>query len=136
MEGRNASSGLLICILVFLGAGLFMTLGFNADFFFFAPFFPAIFIFIICIIAIGAASSNRSRQRRNDPYRYSYYYQNRNLQQQTPVENPYKVKPIEIIDESPKIEEEKTMEVQFCMYCGVKIDRDAAYCHQCGTKLK
>jgi len=140
MEGRKGISGLVICILIVMGAGLFMTLGFNSGFFFFTPFIPAIFIFVICIIVIGAASSNNSRQRKGEPYPYYSYYQNQSQQQQQiPVENPYKVKPIQILDDNPvysKIEAEKPAEVQFCMYCGVKIDRDAVYCHQCGTRLK
>jgi predicted membrane protein len=136
MEGRKTKSGLSICILLLVAAGLFITLGFNANFFFFAPFFPMIFIFVFCIILIGVTSNNHSRQRINEPYRYSNYYQNRNLQQQIPVENPYKVKTVQIVDDTLKKEEEKPIEFQFCMYCGVKIERDAVYCHQCGTKLQ
>jgi hypothetical protein len=146
MEGRNTSSGLVICILVLIGAGLFMTLSFNGGFFFFTPYIPAVIIFVICIIAIGAASNHKSKQSKNEPYPYYYHYQNQqriNHQQlPVPTENPYKVKQIQVIDDTPKVEEESSSEkisepkAQFCMFCGVNIDRDAVFCHQCGTKLK
>ncbi|MFX0057709.1 MAG: hypothetical protein ACFE85_06960 [Candidatus Hodarchaeota archaeon] len=140
MQDRKTTLGFVICLSIVMAAALFMVFSFNGGFFFFTPFIPAIFIFVICIIVIGAASSNQSRQRRSEPYPYYYHYQNRNhQQQQIPVENPYKVKPIKLIDDSPKVEEEESNEskdVQFCMFCGIKIDRDAVYCHQCGTRLK
>ena len=131
--------GSLIGLIVFVGFGAFFLLRFRPFAFLgIMPFFPMIFIFIIIGIT-GAASASSRRAKRstccspksNNQYQYSTTV--------IPRSNPYIVKapssstvrPIFIDDGEP--EKPKT---NFCQYCGTKKERNAIYCHSCGTKLE
>ncbi|MFX1269512.1 MAG: zinc ribbon domain-containing protein [Promethearchaeota archaeon] len=124
MHQRNSAAGIIICMISLLLFGLFFGLRPIIDFSFF-PMFPAIFIFIFIIIAAATSVGNSKK-------RYKNYYTSQNYSQ-VPLKNPY------IIENTREIEiQEETKEIirtQYCQYCGVKIDRDANYCHNCGTNL-
>ena len=135
MPRNNSVIGSLIGLVVFVGIGVFFLFGFSPfRFMNIFPFIPIIFI-IICISIAGAASANAKRSScyASKPYNQNHYYN-----QEIPRSNPYYAKtsnsPIVrsiYIDDS---ESEKPIP-NFCQYCGTKKDRNAIYCHNCGTKL-
>ena len=146
MSRNNSTAGSLIGsligLIIFVGFGGFFLLGFSPFAFFrIIPFFPMIFIIII-IGFVGAASA---RSRRSTCCSQKSYNQNQSHNQyqystqEVPRTNPYIVKasssstvrPIFIDDVEP--EKPKT---NFCQYCGTKKERNAVYCHSCGTKLE
>lgn len=127
MHQRNSAAGIVICIISFVLFGLFFAFRPFIVFSFF-PMFPAIFIFIFIIIAAATSVENSKDRQKN-------YYNNQSYSQ-VPLKNPY------IIQNTRKIEIQEDTEVtkeiiqtQYCPYCGVKIDRDENYCHNCGTNL-
>ena len=141
----NSLVGSLIGLIIFVGFGAFFLLRFSPFIFLrIMPFFPM--IFIIIIIGIAGAASARSRRAKHstccsqrshnqDQSHNQYQYST----QEVPRTNPYMVKasssstvrPIFIDDGEP--EKPKT---NFCQYCGTRKDRNAIYCHSCGTKLE
>ena len=133
MPRNNSVVGSVVGLLVFVGFGVFFLFGIGP--FRFLNVFPFIpIIFIICIICIaGAASVKQSSCCTPKPYNQNRYYA-----REIPRSNPYNVKtsndsvvqPIYIDDTEP----EKSV-ANFCQYCGTRKDRNAIYCHNCGTKL-
>jgi len=87
--------------------------------------FPAIFIFIFIIIAAATSVENSKKRHQN-------YYNNQDSSQ-VPLKNPYIIQNIRKIDIQEDTKE--VIRAQYCQYCGVKIERDANYCHNCGTNL-
>jgi hypothetical protein len=141
---RN-NSGIGCCIIgliFFLGFGVFSSLRSSSfSLYNIMPLFPMIFvIFIIVIAGVGSASSKRSKHSKHStccsPKAHNQYQY---ITPKVPKSNPYIVKassssmirPIYIEDTEP--EKPKT---NFCQYCGTKKDRNAIYCHSCGTKLE
>lgn len=124
MYQKSSIIGLIICLISFVVFGFIFVfrpfIGYN-----FFPLFPIFFIFIFIIIGAAASIENsKSKQR--------YYYKNFHSPQ-IPLKNPYireNVRNIEIQEDNKEI-----IQPQYCQYCGVKIERDANYCHNCGTKL-
>ena len=146
MSRNNSTAGSLIGsligLIIFVGFGAFFLLRLSPFAFLrIMPFFPMIFIIII-IGFVGAASA---RSRRSTCCSQKPHNQNQSLNQyqystqEVPRTNPYIVKapssstvrPIFIDDVEP--EKPKT---NFCQYCGTKKERNAVYCHSCGTKLE
>jgi hypothetical protein len=135
MPKNNSKIGSIIGLMIFLSFGVFFLFGWGPfSFFNFLPFFPMIFVFIIIGIA-GAASAN---SRRSTCYSSKSNNQYQNYCQEVPRLNPYAVKtsinstvrPIYIEDDEP----EKPL-ANFCQFCGTKKDRNAIFCHNCGSKL-
>jgi len=135
MPKNNSKIGSIIGLMIFLSFGVFFLFGWGPfSFFNFLPFFPMIFVFIIIGIA-GAASAN---SRRSTCYSSKSNNQYQNYSQEVPRLNPYTVKtssnstvrPIYIEDDEP----EKPL-ANFCQFCGTKKDRNAIFCHNCGSKL-
>ena len=141
---RN-NSGIGCCIIgliFFLGFGVFSSLRSSPfSLYNIMPLFPMIFvIFIIVIAGVGSASSKRLKYSKHStccsPKSHNQYQY---ITPKVPKSNPYIVKasssstirPIYIEDTEP--EKPKT---NFCQYCGTKKDRNAIYCHSCGTKLE
>ncbi len=136
MPRNNSTVGSIIGLIVFLGFGAFFLFGWGSfRIFSFLPFIPMIFVIIIIGLA-GAASASSRRSNCCSPKsqnQYQYY------SQEIPRSNPYgaktsyssTVRPIYIED----VELEKPT-TNFCQYCGTKKDRNAVYCHNCGTKLQ
>ena len=136
MPRNNSIIGSIVGLMVFLGFGVFFLFGvgkFSAFHFF--PMFPMIFVCVI--IGIVGAASARSRQSTCCAPKSQNNYQH--YTQELPRSNPYIVKTsssstvrqIPIEDEVP----EKPL-TNFCQYCGTRKDRNAIYCHNCGTKLQ
>jgi len=142
MGEKNTATGCGICFLLFALAAFFF-IGGNFYFFPFIPIFPIIFILIIFIIAIASISSAKSKKNTQKSYQqhYPYYYY-----REIPKNNQYEVRksiPIQsdnnISENKPLVPPEQDTEKQtihYCRFCGEKIEKDAIFCHQCGTKLK
>lgn len=134
MPRNNSVIGSIVGLLVFVGIGAFFLLGITP--FRFLNFFPLLpVIFVIGIMGIAAATSvRRSNYCESKPYNQNQYYT-----REAPRSNPYVVKtpssstvrPIYIEDSEP----EKPIG-NYCQYCGTKKDRNATFCHNCGTKLQ
>jgi len=142
MGEKNTATGCGICFLLFALAAFFV-MGGNFYFFPFIPMFPVIFIFVIFIIVIASISSAKSKKNTQKPYQqhYPYYYH-----REIPRINPYEVRksvPIQeeiyISENKPIVQPEQDTEkqvIRYCRFCGEKIEKDAIFCHQCGTRLK
>ena len=138
MSRNNSGIGCIIGLIFFLGFGVFFSLGLSPfTFFRIMPFFPM--IFVIFIIGIAGAASASSRRSKRSTYcspkshnQYQYYTP------EVPRSNPYivktssssKVRPIYIEDAEPE-----KPKPNFCQFCGTKKDKNAIYCHDCGSKL-
>lgn len=124
MHQRNSAAGIVICMISLVLFGLFFGLRPLIGFSFF-PMFPAIFVFIFIIIAAATSVENSKKRHKN-------YYTNQDYSQ-VPLKNPYIIqntRKIDIQDDTKEI-----IRAQYCQYCGVKMERDANYCHNCGTNL-
>ena len=134
--------GSLIGLIIFVGFGAFFLLRLSPFAFLrIVPFFPM--IFIIIIIGFAGAASARSKRSACCSQKSFNQNQSHNQYQYSTQEvqrtNPYifkapsssTVRPIFIDDGEP--EKPKT---NFCQYCGTKKERNAIYCHSCGTKLE
>ncbi len=136
MSKKNSGVGCIVGLLFFMAFGLFFILEVPFSIFQFIPFFPVIFIFIF-IIAVAGASSGKSKHCKpaQNNYDQDHY-------KQVPRVNPYivgssvrnDVQTLLVEDYKP-IEPTKTKAL-FCQFCGTGIDKDARFCHQCGSKLE
>ena len=136
MSRNNSIIGSIVGLIIFLGFGVFSLFGLSPfTLFTFIPFFPMIFIIIIIIGIAGASSASSTHSTCCSPKshnQYQYYTS------EVPRLNPYIVKtsssptvrPIYIEDAEP----EKPI-ANFCQFCGTKKDKNAIYCHDCGSKL-
>ena len=135
MPRNNSIIGSIVGLTIFLGFGVFFLFSWSPfGMFSFMPIFPMIFVIIIIGIA-GAASASSRRSISCSPKshnQYQYYTP------EVPRSNPYIVKtsssstvrPIFIED----VEPEKP-KANFCQFCGTQKDKNAIYCHNCGSKL-
>ncbi|MFX0033545.1 MAG: zinc ribbon domain-containing protein [Candidatus Hodarchaeota archaeon] len=124
MHHKSSATGIVLCMIGFIMFGLFFGLQSFIGYFYF-PIFPGIFIYIMIIIV--AVVSIENSKARNKAYSNNIYH---NIPS---VRNPYIIqnaKPIEVKDDT-----EKVIHAQYCQYCGVKIEREARFCHNCGTNL-
>ncbi|KKN53266.1 hypothetical protein LCGC14_0604000 [marine sediment metagenome] len=138
---------------LFVTVGLLISLVFGIVFFslfnslgIFRFNFPGIFIilgfavFIMVILGVSFAASSMSKAYK--PPKANIYGKNQNInQRQASQQNPYFVgEPIRKhlvsqYQENPTDVFPIVNEINFCRYCGAKIDREARFCHQCGSKL-
>jgi len=137
MSNRNSGSGCIVGLLFFMTFGLFFILDVPFSIFPFMGFFPVIFIFIVIIAAAAGASSGKSKCCKPGQKKYDQY-----SQQQVPRENPYIVRSsvrndvqTSLVEVYKPIEPTKPKAL-FCQFCGTRIDKDASFCHQCGSKLE
>ena len=143
--GRSNSVALIAGLVIFLIFGVFFLVFFNRSGIF-GFNFPMIFIvlgfvvFLMVIFGISIAASSISKSYKPPKDKIHWQNQNNN-QRQTFQKNPYIIRePIQKrVD--PQYQEKPTevvpivIEINFCRYCGGKIDREARFCHQCGSKL-
>ena len=136
MSNRNSGAGCIVGLLFFMAFGLFFILEVPFSIFQFIPFFPVIFIFIF-IIAVAGASSGKSKCCK--PVQKNY---DQNHYKQVPRVNPYIVRgsvrndvQTLLVEDYKPIEPTKPKAL-FCQFCGTRIDKDARFCHQCGSKLE
>ena len=140
MQRNNSGIGCcIIGLIVFLGFGVFFSLRSSPfSLYNIMPLFPMIFVIFIIVIA-GAASASAMSSKRSICCLPKSHNQYQYSTPEVPRSNPYVVKasngstvrPVYIEDTKP--EKPKT---NFCQFCGTKIDRNAIYCHSCGTKLE
>ncbi|MHA1933158.1 MAG: hypothetical protein ACW96X_11490 [Promethearchaeota archaeon] len=137
-RGRRSNPGGIIAgLVIFLIFGVLFFVFFNRSGMF-GFNFPMIFIivgfgvFIMIILGVSIAASSMSKV---------YKTQKVNIHGQTSQQNPYVIRePIQNHPE-PQSQEKPTEdvpivnEINYCRYCGGKIDREARFCHQCGSKL-
>lgn len=96
------------------------------------------FIIFIAVIGAIAASMSGPSKRPNEEYIKSYQHQPQEPSQQL---NPYRIQnsiqkqPEEPIYKEIEREIPVVSDINYCKYCGSKIDGYAVFCHQCGTKM-
>ncbi|MHA2281747.1 MAG: zinc ribbon domain-containing protein [Promethearchaeota archaeon] len=142
---RSRVGGLIAGLVIFLIFGVFFFIFFNRSGIF-GFNFPVIFIiigfvvFIMVILGISIAASSMSKAYK--PPIANVHRQNPEIiQKQTIQQNPYIVRePIQKrlepqYQEKPAEVLPKVNGINFCRYCGEKVDREARFCHQCGSKL-
>lgn len=138
MPRNNSIVGSIVGLIIFLGFGVFFLFGLSPfSLFSIMPFFPMIFIIVIIGI-VGVASASSRRSTCCSPKSYKSYNQYQDYTEEVPKSNPYIVKtsssstyrPIYIEDAEPE-----KPKANFCQYCGALKDRNAIYCHSCGSKL-
>ncbi|MFW9818443.1 MAG: zinc-ribbon domain-containing protein [Candidatus Thorarchaeota archaeon] len=97
-------------------------------------------IFLIIIVVITTIASSMSQAYKKPKENYDQFNQNQ-PQNNSYQKNPYIIRNStskqfkESISKDIKQEIPVIPDINFCRYCGSKIDRDAVFCHQCGTKL-
>ena len=145
-KGRSSNPGAVIAGLVLiLVFGIFFFLFFNRSGIF-GFNFPMIFIiigfvlFIAVVLGISIVASSMSKVYK--PSRANIYRQSQNTHQKQPLQlNPYIVRETIQKQFEPQNQEKPTEvspslnDVNFCRYCGEKVDREARFCYQCGSKL-
>lgn len=143
--GRSNPGALIAGLVIFLIFGVFFFLFFNRSGIF-GFNFPMIFIIlgfvvvIMVVLCISIAASSMSKTYK--PRKTNIHGQNQNINHiQTFQQNPYIVRETIQKRVEPQYQEKSAEvvpivnEINFCRYCGGKIDREARFCHQCGSKL-
>ncbi len=141
-NSRRSSAG-SVCVafifsLVILGVLFSFFFGsFGTNRFGFTPliFFNGFIIFIVILIFISTISMSISETNKKPKREDLRTYQPLEQYQQI---NPYKIRdPIQ--EQSDELINEviprEIPVINYCRYCGAKIDRDAIFCHLCGTRL-
>jgi len=98
------------------------------------------FLIIIVVIGAIAASMSQTYKKPKEEFMKSNQYQ---YQPQEPSQqfNPYRIRnsiqkqPEEPIHREIEREIPVVSDINYCKYCGANVERDAIFCHQCGTKL-
>jgi len=133
MSRNNNPIGLIVGLLIFAYFG-FVLLFPNMGFFPMFKVFPSFFI-IIFIVSLATITSNKRRSTVNRAFKNENQVNNQNI-------NPYRVEneSVEHLKTSYHQRDEEVIEenptFRFCQFCGTKIERDAMFCHSCGSKLK
>ncbi len=134
MSNKNSGAGCIVGLLFFMAFGFIFILEVPFSLIQFMSFCPVIFIFIIIIAAAGASSG---KSKRCKPVQKNY---DQDHYKQVPRVNPYIVRSSVRNEVQTLLEEYKPVEptkpkALFCQFCGTRIDKDARFCHQCGSKL-
>jgi hypothetical protein len=144
-NSRSSVGGLVAGLVIFLIFGVFFFVFFNRSGIF-GFGFPMIFIilgFVVFIMIIfGIAIAVSSMSKTYTPQKFNQYGQNHNtIQKQVFQQNPYVARePIQTQNDSQFQKNSATVvpdeiEINYCRYCGAKVDREARFCHQCGIKI-
>ena len=135
---------MIIGLVIFFVLGIFFFIFFNQfNGFSIIPLWTIIIgvggflIFIAIIGAIASSMSAPSKKAKEEPIKSSQYQPQEPSQQYNPykIQNSIQIKPEEPIYKEVKQDIPITSDINYCRYCGEKIDRDAKFCHQCGIKL-
>ncbi|UCC20291.1 MAG: zinc ribbon domain-containing protein [Promethearchaeota archaeon] len=141
---RSRGAGALVAVVIFfLIFGVFFFMFFNRMNGFVIPIWLilggfGVFLIILAVIVTSAVSMSQTVKKSKEAPFNSYNY---SPQVQTQQKNPYiiqdsnqnqqnKIPYVEIKKEIPVVSD-----TNYCRYCGAKVERDAVFCHQCGTKL-
>lgn len=144
-SSRSSIGAVIVGLLIFLIFGIFFLVFFNRSGLF-GFNFPVIFIilgfvvFITVILGISLAAASMSKSYKT-PKVNTYGQNQNNNQKQVYQQNPYVVRePIQKslepqYQESPTAVVPNVTEINFCRYCGSKVDRETRFCQECGSKL-
>ena len=145
-RGVHKIGVLISLVLLFLGLGVFFfsSLGFNKfdglaihSIWIFGGivFLVSIFVIVSVIAVIASTSSEKVKVNR--------YKQNPNESEKVNSKvNPYIIRrPSQnhletILHEKSKNVIPTPQEIQFCRYCGAKLEKNAKFCHECGMKVE
>ncbi len=143
---RRNKKGVIIGLIISVVFGLMFFYGFGG--FPLMSSIPWIFIssigvFLIIIVVMALAAANMSSPK--NPYHKEQVepIQKENQQQLLSHRiNPYKIQrssqnqtSILIVDGVKDVSIKQESEINFCRYWGAKIEREATFCHLCGSKL-
>jgi len=139
-RGSSAIAAIVIFFLIF---GVFFFIFFNRMNGFVIPIWFIIggfgvFLIIIAVIVASAASMSDTYKKPKEAHFNSYKYP---PQRQSPQINPYIYRdPIQNQLKEKQYTEIKqeisvVSDINYCRYCGAKVEKDAVFCHQCGTKM-
>jgi len=139
-RGGNTIAAVVVSLLVF---GLLFLVLFNRFNGFSIPItvmLSGMGVFIIMIIIISVIAASMSGQNQNPKFNSikTQYYQ---PQYQSQRSNPYvyrrsiQKEPEDSIYTESKSEISDVSTVNYCRFCGAKVDKDAIFCHQCGINL-
>lgn len=131
MPRNNNSAGVVIGLLIFVVFGFVFFIP-SIGIFQIFTIFPILFIIIFIGLIAGISSSSRRQNiiktYKNENQAYSQKsnpYHIQNSQEQYKTQN-YQIFEGEI---------ESNQKIRFCQYCGNKIEKDAMFCHSCGSKV-
>lgn len=136
MKNNNSRPFPIVLVFFFIVFVLFFILELPFSIFPLIGLFPVISIFIVRI-SIASVSSGKSKCCKPERQKYDHYNQQQFLRV-----NPYIVRESvsndvqTILVEHFKPIELTELKVLFCQFCGTRIDEDARFCHQCGSKLE
>ena len=144
--GRSSKKGVIIGLILSIVFGVLFFYFFNKGSFGMMISIPWIFIssigvFLIIIVVMAVVAANLSSPK--NPYsKEKIKYHQGDYQSQYQKLNPYKIQKssqnhtsISITDGYKERSSNQEFETHFCRYCGAKIERDAVFCHLCGSKL-
>jgi hypothetical protein len=128
---RSNSGGVIAGLIIFLVFGVIFFLFFNRTGMFrfnFSIIFwiGGIMIFIAIVLAASAVMMSKPHSSINR----NIYRQQNVLEKSEEYTNPYKTPGIDI----NKKEVLKKEIINYCRYCGARKDKEAIFCHMCGTK--
>jgi len=107
---------------------------------------PLVFLNIIYWIVIGVViigiivklirkEKNKSKNINSSSYPYNYRRQFSTSKTYTQQREFEKEDDLQMINTDDKPYEQDIPKVNYCQFCGSKIERDAVFCHECGSKL-
>jgi len=102
--------------------------------------FSGMGVFLVFIVMISIIATTMSGQYQKPNYT-SFKSQESQLQTQNQRSNPYIIQksiekqPEEIFYQEVKREIPVMSDINYCRFCGGKVDRNAVFCHQCGINL-
>ena len=143
---KRGSSGRMITAVAFLLLfGFIFWLFFDpVDGFVFIPVWIIIIGFCVFFIIIGiaaAVASSMSSSTQNIKEEHMKHMNSIENQERILQVNPYRVQnSIQNQQETVLFKEMERdipviSDINYCRYCGEKVDRDAIFCHQCGSRL-
>ncbi len=144
-NGRSSTGAVIAGLIIFLIFGIMFFLffnrsgvfGFQFNMIFIIGGFSVFFMIILVVSFVVAATSKTYKIPRNRTFNDFY----RIPQKQANILNPYKV-PRSTEGQNKEIFRENNIrdipvveEINYCRYCGAKRDKNAIFCHMCGSKL-
>ncbi|NVM35160.1 MAG: zinc ribbon domain-containing protein [Candidatus Lokiarchaeota archaeon] len=149
-RSRSGSACAAVALaLVIFGLLSFVMFGmFDLNRFSFPPmiFLSGFIVFIIIIIGISAISISISETYKKPKEQhlksyYSHFQSQTQPQKQRQQFNPYIIhksiqnEPEEHIYKEIKRDIPVVSDINYCRFCGAKVDRDAVFCYQCGINI-
>ncbi|MFX0023991.1 MAG: zinc-ribbon domain-containing protein [Candidatus Hermodarchaeota archaeon] len=140
---NRAGGGIFAAVILLMIFGFLAFFFFNSSDGFVTPIWFIIsgfgvFLIIIVIIAAIASSMSQVNKKPNETnIKFNQFQAQRPVSQQNPyiVRNSFQKQEEPLISREIKREIPITNDINYCRFCGSKIDRDAVFCHMCGTKL-